>query len=129
MSRTKDDLINYRIERAYKTIDTAKTVAESGDWNAVANRLYYACFYAVLALLAKNDMDTYTHKGVKIMLSHHFIKSGLVDTVWGKLYQKLFDNRNEADYEDFIDFDEEKIGMFVDDAEQFVAIISSLAKQ
>ena len=63
------------------------------------------------------------------MLSHHFIKSGLVDTVWGKLYQKLFDNRNEADYEDFIDFDEEKIGVFVNDAEQFVAVITSLAKQ
>lgn len=95
----------------------------------MANRLYYACFYAVLALLAKNDMNTYTHKGVKIMLSPHFIKSGLVDTVWGKLYQKLFDTRNEADYEDFIDFDEERLGAFIDDAEQFVSVITSLAKQ
>lgn len=58
MSRTKDDLINYRIERAFNTLKTAKTLANSGDWNAVANRLYYACFYAVLALLAKNDIDT-----------------------------------------------------------------------
>ena len=58
MNRTKDDLVAYRIERAFGTLRTAKTVANSGDWNAVANRLYYACFYAVLALLAKNDMDT-----------------------------------------------------------------------
>ena len=129
MSGTKEDLVAYRIERAYKTLDTAKFVAESGDWNAVANRLYYACFYAVLALLARNDMDTYTHKGVKIMLSQHFIKSGLVDVVWGKLYQKLFDNRNEADYEDFIDFNEEAIGVFVEDAERFVTVITTLAKQ
>ena len=76
MSRTKDDLIVYRVERANKILDEARTLAASGNWNGVANRLYYACFYAVLALLAKNDMDTYTHKGVKIMLSQHFIKSG-----------------------------------------------------
>lgn len=63
------------------------------------------------------------------MLSNHFIKSGLVDVLWGKLYQKLFDNRNEADYEDFIDFDEEKIGVFVEDAEKFIAVITSLARQ
>ena len=128
MSRTKEDLIAYRVQRAYKTFDEAKTLAASENWNGVANRLYYACFYAVLGLLAKNDMDTYTHKGVKIMLSQHFIKSGLVDVVWGKLYQKLFDNRNEADYEDFIDFDEEKVGTFMEDTEQFVITITSLAK-
>ena len=61
MSRTKGDLINYRVERAYKTLHTARTLAVSGDWNAVANRLYYACFYAVLALLVKTDMDTYIY--------------------------------------------------------------------
>jgi len=129
MSRTKDDLVAYRIERAFETLRTAKTIASYGDWNAVANRLYYACFYAMLALLARNDLDTYTHKGVKIMLSQHFIKSGLVDVVWSKLYQKLFDNRNEADYEDFVDFNEEEIGIFIDDAEQFINVITALAKQ
>lgn len=108
MSRTKDDLVAYRIERAFETLRTAKTIAGYCDWNAVANRLYYACFYAMLALLARNDLDTYTHKGVKIMLSQHFIKSGLIDVVWSNLYQKLFDNRNEADYEDFVDFNEEE---------------------
>ncbi len=126
MNRTKDDLVTYRIERAFDTLSAAKTLADSGYWNAVANRLYYACFYAVLALLAKNDMDTYTHKGVKIMLSQHFIKSGLIDVVWSKLYQKLFDNRNEADYEDFVDFNEEEIGVFIDDAEEFINVIERL---
>ena len=129
MSRTKDDLIAYRIQRAFKTFGEAKALAQSENWNGVANRLYYACFYAVLALLAKNDMDTYTHKGVKVTLSQHFIKSGLVDVVWGKLYQKLFDNRNEADYEDFIDFDEEKVGVFMEDVDHFITLITSLAKQ
>ncbi len=30
MSRTKEDLVAYRVERAYKTLDTAKLLAESG---------------------------------------------------------------------------------------------------
>lgn len=64
MSRTKDDLINYRIERAYATLNSAKRLTAFDDWNTIANRLYYASFYAVLALLAKNDIDTYTHTKV-----------------------------------------------------------------
>ncbi len=128
MSRTKEDLVNYRIERAYKTLSEAQTLAASGHWNVVANRLYYARFYAVLALLARNDVDAYTHKGVKGMLGQHFIRSGMIDVMWGKLYQQLFDNRNKPDYEDFIEFDEEKVGMFLTDGSQFIDIITPLAK-
>lgn len=52
----------------------------------------------------------------------------MVDAMWGKLYQQLFDSRNEADYEDFIEFDEEKVGIFLTNASQFIDVITSLAK-
>ena len=130
MSRTKEDLITYRIQRAYDTLDSAKTLARSEHWNGVANRLYYACFYAVLALLArKRHGYLHAQRRLKLCLATILLNQELIDAVWGKLYQKLFDNRNEADYEDFIDFDEEKIGAFMEDAEQFIVVITSLAKQ
>ncbi len=45
------ELINYRLHRAYETLEEARLMQDIGHWNTCANRLYYAAFYAVSALL------------------------------------------------------------------------------
>jgi uncharacterized protein (UPF0332 family) len=50
-------LIKYRIERAEETYNEALLMRTGDHWNACANRLYYACFYAVSALLVKYGPD------------------------------------------------------------------------
>jgi len=50
------DLIQYRIARAKEAIEEARVLAGAGHWNGSVNRLYYACFYAVSALLSKHDL-------------------------------------------------------------------------
>ena len=57
------EYVKYRIESAYKTYDAAKVLAENGFWNSAVNRLYYATFYAVNALLVLNsDKDAFCNK-------------------------------------------------------------------
>jgi uncharacterized protein (UPF0332 family) len=50
-----DDLIIYRMSRAKETLQDAELLADGKRWNACVNRLYYSCFYAVSALLLKNN--------------------------------------------------------------------------
>ena len=50
------DLIRYRMERARETFDEALLMQSEGHWNSCANRLYYACYYAVSALLAMKGL-------------------------------------------------------------------------
>jgi len=45
------EYVKYRIESARKTFEAAKVLSENGFWNSAVNRLYYAVFYAVNALL------------------------------------------------------------------------------
>lgn len=47
----KQDLIQYRLSRAKETLDEVRDLDKLGHWNAAISRLYYACFYAVSALL------------------------------------------------------------------------------
>lgn len=52
----------------------------TGDYfNAVVNRLYYACYYAASALLLNHHIEANTHNGVKTQLSMHFVRTGLFD--------------------------------------------------
>jgi uncharacterized protein (UPF0332 family) len=50
------DLIQYRLKRAREALEEALLMKQEAHWNTCANRLYYACFYAVTALLAKEDL-------------------------------------------------------------------------
>ena len=63
------------------------------------------------------------------MLSQHFTKSGLLDAGWGKLYQKLFDRRTEADCEDFAIFTVDDVFPLLPRTEEFIDVIKRLITQ
>jgi len=60
---TKEDeaLIQYRIQRARETLDEALLLFTAGHLNTYVNRLYYASFYAVYALLLTQKISTSKH--------------------------------------------------------------------
>ncbi len=92
------------------------------------NRLYYACFYAVLALFAKHEINSHTHSGVKTQLTLHFVKTGKLGKNLGMLYTDLFDFRQKGDYGDFFDFEEENVINLFPQVEQFIQEIETLTK-
>jgi uncharacterized protein (UPF0332 family) len=52
----RNEYVRYRIESSHKTFEAAKVLAQNGFWNSAVNRLYYAVFYAVNALLVLNKI-------------------------------------------------------------------------
>jgi len=122
----KTDLIQYRIQRAFETLNEAQVLADAGKWNACVNRLYYACFYAVSALILKKDLSSAKHTGVKSLFNLYFVKPGIVPKEYGKMYNRLFERRQEGDYLDFFDFDEEKVRPWFDWTKEFIGFIAGL---
>ena len=57
----RQELIHYRLERARETLEEALLMYRERHWNACINRLYYACFYAVTALLALKGLEAGKH--------------------------------------------------------------------
>ena len=49
-------LVLYRLNRADESLDEALILLERGHVNTFVNRLYYACFYAVTALLLTKEL-------------------------------------------------------------------------
>jgi len=101
-------------------------LAQENHWNAVANRLYYSCYYAVNALLIKHRFSFSSHNGVKTEFYKSFVKTGNISIESGKLYNRLFNLRQEGDYVDFQRFTQEDIEPFLDQAENFIREIKKL---
>ncbi len=129
MSGTKEDYIEYRLLKSKEIFDDAKLLANNQRWNSCVNRLYYSSFYLVSALLYKNDFKSETHNGAKTQFNLHYIKSGLVNVNYGKLYSNLFDWRQESDYADFIDFDEETVNPLIGQVEEMNNLLIGLIKE
>ncbi|MGB0932247.1 MAG: HEPN domain-containing protein [Chitinophagales bacterium] len=126
MSYTKEDLIQYRLKKAANSLEEVKTLAEINHWDTVANILYYSCFYAVTAYFAQQDIKAITHTGIKSAFHQTLIKTGLLNIEFGKLYNDLFNKRQEADYKDFVSFEAEIIEPLIEEVEVFVEKMEEL---
>jgi len=115
-----EDYIKYRFIRAEESLDDAYILAQNNKWNTVANRLYYSCFYAVSALLLRHNIETKSHEGTRTQFGLQFIKPGLINKKFGKLYSKLFDYRQKGDYGDLYDFDKETIEPLIGPVKEFI---------
>ncbi|HHL52263.1 MAG TPA: HEPN domain-containing protein [Flammeovirgaceae bacterium] len=123
MTGSKKDLVNYRLSRAKDTFEDALILAENGKWNSTINRLYYAAYYAVMALLISKNLNPTTHNGVKSNFSEHFIKTNLIPKELGKMYSQLFTWRQKSDYDDLFDFTKEKVQPYFDPVKRLIETI------
>jgi uncharacterized protein (UPF0332 family) len=75
---------------------------QNGFWNASVNRIYYACYYAVSGLFLKKNIETNSHKGIRLMFGLHFVQSGIVSKEDGRFFSDLCDRRQTGDYDDYV---------------------------
>lgn len=93
------ELIKYRLKEAEDSIKEAEVLLREGmSMRAVMNRLYYAMFYAVLALLQEKEMGTSKHAGAISLFDKEFIKKGVFDNELSKTLHRAFELRQKGDY-------------------------------
>lgn len=88
--------------------------------------MYYACYYATVALLLKNDIKAQTHSGVKTMLGMHFIATGKLPISASTTFTTLFEKRHSGDYEDFVYCDKELVDELYAKAIDFIDEVRKL---
>ena len=128
MKGTLKDLIEYRLNRAKDTLDDARILAEKSKWNSTINRLYYAAYYAVTALLLKSDLRATTHNGVKSNFSEHYIKTNMISRELGKIYSQLFTWRQKGDYDDLFDFEKDMVVPYFEPVKELIDTIEKIVK-
>ena len=122
----REEVVKFRLEKARNTLVEVPVLIENKFYRTAANRLYYACFYAVTALLINDAYETHTHSGVKTLLGLHYVKGNKIDKSFGKMYQQMFNLRQDGDYEDWFDIDEKDVKPLLEPAKKFIETIENL---
>ena len=125
----RETLAAYRYQRAQETLAEIPFLKQQGYYNTAVNRLYYACYYAAIALLIKHGINPGTHAGVKQMLGMHFVATGRIPRDVGRSFSLLFERRHSSDYDDFVYTSEEEIDELFPKAEMFIQTIGTLLKE
>ena len=125
----RDAIVFYRIQKAKETWKEAEGIAKLGYWNAVINRLYYACYYMTSALLIHNGHSAQTHSGVIRLFGLNFIAKGIISKELSKFYSKLFELRQTGDYDDLYNLTEEEVQPLIGLAFKYIMELESLIKK
>ena len=125
---SRKDIVAYRIERAQTALEQAKLNFKLNCLEVTANRLYYAAYYVVSALLIANKIPAHSHEGNVTQFGLHFVKTGKVDREDGKLLSHLLTMRLKGDYSDRFGLTEADVLPYIDPTEAFIKKMVALAE-
>ena len=102
------------LEKAQKTFDDVLFCAKEARWETAANRLYYALFHAISALLVNDGLHVKSHRGILALFGEHYVRTELFSKKDGSLLSDLVIMRDNADYNCFFETDEEKLTPYIE---------------
>ncbi len=116
-------LITLELEKSEKTLTEMEVQLQNSLWGMAANRLYYALFHAVSALLISDNHEVGTHRGAVNKFSLFYVKTGIFTPAEGRLYSQLQKLREDGDYNCSIDVDQSDVEGKVLPTRQLIAHI------
>lgn len=119
-------IVQLELERAKRTFAEVETLKDAGMWNGVCNRLYYAVFHAVSALLIHDGHQVNTHHGSHAVFGLHYIKTGILPEDFGRLYNQLQTMREESDYNCAFEADPEELENRIEPARKMIETIEKM---
>lgn len=122
------EIIRYWLEKAQESLDAAQDEKNAGRLSFSVNRIYYAYFYVVSALLLHKGLRFKKHSGVRAAFHQHLVKTGMVSREHGQFYDELFEGRQRGDYIELVRFEAEQVGKWLRQAEEFIEAVKLLIK-
>lgn len=113
--------------RSAEALVSAEESLVTGRYFTVANRLYYAAFYALSAALAVRGFSYHKHSAARAALHRELVRPGLVSKESGTVYDDLFEMRSLADYEVLATLERDELAAKIVQVRELVVVFRQLA--
>ncbi len=124
----KEDIVDYWIEKSHKSLKSAILEYNQGYLDFAVNRLYYAVFYITNAYFFKKEKYFKKHSGLRANFHRELVKKEKINKIYGKLYDELFEAREEGDYKPFVSFEKEQVEEWIKLTQKLINEIENLIK-
>ena len=125
----RNTLVALELKKARDTYEDIGILIAANRLNGAANRMYYAVFHAVCALLINDGHQVNTHKGSHAMFSQHYIKTGILPREYGQLYNQLQTMREESDYNCAYDVEMEELEQRLEPTKRLIKDIETIVNK
>lgn len=122
----RQDLVGLYWNKALTTWEEFEVCEGAERWNMAANRMYYALYHAVCALMVHDGYPAPRHKGSKQILGEHYIVTGKMPSEYGRLYAQLATLRERADYDIIFNVDKDTLCAFKPKAKKLMDFIGDM---
>lgn len=122
----RSSLVSLYWEKAELTLKEMEVSVNAQLWSMAANRMYYALFHAITALLVKDGHPVHSHLGVKIALGKYYVQTGVLTSDQGRLFSRLATLREKADYDCVFNATEDDIMIYIPAAKEMFNSVKQL---
>ena len=122
-------IVSMELDKAKRTFAEHETLRKAELWSTLANRLYYALFHAVSALLINDAHEVGTHKGTAIRFHQYYVKTNIFTAAEGRFYSQMQTMRENADYNCAYDVEKEEVLARIELAREFIEKIELYIKK
>jgi len=126
-SSSLSEIMNYWLAKSEESLAAAEDELQAGRLSFAVNRLYYACFYVISALLLQENLRFKKHSGVRATFHQHLVKPGKISRDMGKLYDELFEARQRGVYFAMVFFERAEVEEWLTKVDHFVVELKKLA--
>jgi uncharacterized protein len=126
------DYLAHRLSRARNALRMAELALGEEDDGLLpdaVNRLYYACFYAVTALLYTEGVTASRHTGLISLFGEHWTGPERFSRGLGRFLHQMFERRLEGDYGEEASFERSEVESWIAEAKAFVTQIEAYLQE
>lgn len=80
------------------------------------------------ALLVRDGLSSSKHTGVRSLFNRQYVRTNIVPRTLARIYNDLFERRQEGDYADFVRFQADQVRPWIPQTEALIAHIASLLR-
>jgi len=124
----RKSVVDYWLEKADESMAAAGSEIGAGRAQFAMNRAYYACFYAVSAVLLYDGRTFKRHAGVRTAFHTFLVNTGRLTARHGELYDQLFQERHRLDYMEFASIHPQRAREMIAQAGQLVGELSRMVR-
>lgn len=124
-SEQRRELVKLRLDNARKALDDGNLLFEHSSLRGATNRIYYSMFYAVSAITIAEGKSFHKHGQLIGYFQKEYVKTRIFERKFGRALQKAFEDRSEADYQDYLHFTREQVQTRIGEAEEFYSVVKA----